>query len=565
MDSKLTKVSWIERRWVLAFAIILMVITTLPYILGYARAGGDWEFTGFVFGVEDGNSYIAKMLSGASGNWLFFSPYTAYLQHGVIAFLPYILLGKLSSAPGQHEQLVVLFHLFRIFAGILAITATYDFLAIFLAKVKSRRLGVLLICLGGGFGWFLVLIGQEDLLGSLPLEFYSPESFGFLAIFGLPHLLLARAFLLWGFRFYLVGDDLRSEVRFDDKGRWFRKLLSSGVFTGIMFLAVGLAQPLTVVIGWVLLLAHSGGLFFWTLPKKNIYELEKNYKLRSYFKRVLLAIGVSSPIVIYTALTFSTDPFLVEWTAQNIILSPHPIQYLLAYGLLLPFAFGGSYFVLHDDPWRGWFPVVWVLLIPVLAYAPYNLQRRLPEGVWVAIVVLAVKAVEGPVQDGLTGCWSRLNLFYQRLAPVFVFLVFSSLILFAGGLRAAFTVQEPLFRTAVEVDALNFLNSHAQPGEIVLSAYESGNVIPSWAPVRVVVGHGPESVKLSKFIPIVSNFYDVKTSRLERLGIIAKLNIKYIYWGPKERELGDWKPEKGDGLLEIFSNDGYLIFEVQES
>ena len=281
----------------------------LPYILEYARAGGDWEFTGFVFGVEDGNSYIAKMHSGASGNWLFISPYTAYPQHGVIAFLPYILLGKLSSAPGQHEQLVVLFHLFRIFAGILAVTATYDFLA----------------------------------------------------IFGLPHLLLARAFLLWGIRFYLMGDDLKSEVRFDDKGKWFRKHFSSGVITGILFLAVSLAQPLTVVIGWVLLLAHSGGLFFWTLPKKNNYELEKINHFRSYFMRVLLAIGVSSPIVIYTTLTFSTDPFLVEWTVQNIILSPHPIQYLLAYGLLLPIAFGGAYFVLLDDPWRGWFPVVWVL------------------------------------------------------------------------------------------------------------------------------------------------------------------------------------------------------------
>lgn len=99
----------------------------------------------------------------------------------------------------------------------------------------------------------------------------------------------------------------------------------------------------------------------------------------------------------------------------------------------------------------------------------------------------------------------------------------------------------------------------------MISAYESGNAIPSWAPVRVVVGHGPESVKLSKFIPIVSSFYDVKTTRIERLGIIDKLNIKYIYWGPKERELGDWKPEKGDGLLEIFNSGGYLIFEVQES
>jgi len=564
MDSKLTKVTLIERRWVFSFALFFMLITTLPYILGYAKAGTDWQFTGFVFGVEDGNSYIAKMLSGASGNWLFFSPYTAFPQQGVIAFLPYILLGKLSSAPGQHEQLVVLFHLFRIFAGILSICATYDFLAIYLAKVKSRRLGVLLACLGGGFGWLLVLIGQNQLLGTLPLEFYSPESFGFLAFFGLPHLLLARAFLLWGFRILLVGDDPESRIRFGGKDQGGRKFISSGVIAGILFFAAGLAQPLTVVIGWALLFAHSGGLFLWLQHQKSKNKLVNTNKFWIYFKSVLLAIGVSSPIVIYTTLTFSLDPFLKEWTAQNIILSPHPIHYLLAYGLLLIFAVGGAYFVLLDNPWRGWFPVIWVLLLPVLAYAPYNLQRRLPEGVWVAVVVLAVKAVEGPVCDVLTRFWARMNQLYRRFAPVFIFMIFSSLILFAGGLRAAFAVQEPLFRSSVEVDALNFLNSYTQSGKIVISAYESGNVIPAWAPVRVVVGHGPESVKLLAFIPIVNSFYDVKTSRLDRLEIIQQLNIKYIFWGPEERELGDWKPEDRDNFREIFNNGDYLIFEVQE-
>jgi hypothetical protein len=231
----------------------------------------------------------------------------------------------------------------------------------------------------------------------------------------------------------------------------------------------------------------------------------------------------------------------------------------------VPYVIGGAYYGFLDDPWRGWFPVLWVLLVPVLAYVPFNLQRRLPEGVWVAMVVLAVKAVEGPVNGVMTPQWKRLNLLYRKVAPVFVFLVISSIILFAGGLRAAFFTQEPLFRSSVEVDALNFLNSHTQPGEIVISAYGSGNAIPAWAPVRVVVGHGPESVKLSTFIPIVNRFYDVKTSSLARFGIITNLNIKYIYWGPKERDLGDWSPENTDGLLEIYNNGEYLIFEVQES
>jgi len=108
-----------ERRWVMIFATIVMLITTIPYLVGYASQGQEWRFTGFIFGVEDGNSYIAKMLLGSSGSWMFRTPYTASYQRGVIAFLPYILLGKLAQGSGVHEQLVALYHLFRIGAGFL--------------------------------------------------------------------------------------------------------------------------------------------------------------------------------------------------------------------------------------------------------------------------------------------------------------------------------------------------------------------------------------------------------------------------------------------------------------
>jgi hypothetical protein len=101
------------------------------YLVGYASQGTEWRYSGFVFGVEDGNSYLAKMLSGSAGAWLFRTPYTAEEQRGVLAFLPYFLLGKLAGPPGLQVQLAVLFHLFRLAAGILAILATYDFLAYF--------------------------------------------------------------------------------------------------------------------------------------------------------------------------------------------------------------------------------------------------------------------------------------------------------------------------------------------------------------------------------------------------------------------------------------------------
>jgi hypothetical protein len=92
--------------------------------LAFQTQGEAWRFTGFVFAVEDGNSYIAKMLLGANGAWLFRTPYTADPQRGVLAFLPYLLLGKLAAGEGIHEQLVALFHLFRILAIPAAVLAT---------------------------------------------------------------------------------------------------------------------------------------------------------------------------------------------------------------------------------------------------------------------------------------------------------------------------------------------------------------------------------------------------------------------------------------------------------
>ncbi len=75
-----------ERRWVLGFIALFLLLTSLPYLLGYWTQGQDYCYTGFVFGVEDGNSYIAKMLSGAYGAWKFTSSHSAYPQAGAWIF-----------------------------------------------------------------------------------------------------------------------------------------------------------------------------------------------------------------------------------------------------------------------------------------------------------------------------------------------------------------------------------------------------------------------------------------------------------------------------------------------
>src|SRR5512142_1853833 len=194
-----------ERKWLWGFALVVVLLTTLPYLFGFLSQGSGWVYTGFVFGVQDGNSYIAKMLNGSKGDWLFRSPYTSYPQRGVLAFFPLMLLGKLVPQ-GQHAALVGLFQAFRIASMFLYVFAGYDFIALFVCQPRWRRLGVTLVTFGGGLGW-LSAFGLKLWGSSLPLDFYSPETFGFLMVYGLPHLACARALLLWALRDYLIQPD----------------------------------------------------------------------------------------------------------------------------------------------------------------------------------------------------------------------------------------------------------------------------------------------------------------------------------------------------------------------
>jgi hypothetical protein len=537
------RVTRAEKRWIFRFALFVLLITTIPYWVGFAHAGTDWHFTGFVFGVEDGNSYIAKMLSGAAGDWLFRTPYTAIPQSGFLAFMPYILLGKLTAEPGQHEQLVVVYHLFRFAAGLLMLFATYDFIALFIDQAGWRKAGLVMIAVGGGVGWLFLLLFEAG--SRLPLEFYSPETFGFLALYGLPHLAMARALLLWGLVVYLLPN--LESPRFP-----------LGILGGLLWLLLGFFQPLTVVIGWSVLAAHLLvlGVMRWLRNRETgLHEWDDWLR---YFRKAGLIVVISMGVVIYTMFSFWIDPFLQGWGDQNLILSPPPQDYLLAYGLLLPFTILGISPLLKKYPLKGPMLLGWFVMLPFLAYAPYNLQRRLPEGGWVVIVILAIFFLQS---------WKRNN---QRIMAVLLTITFiPALILLAGGIMSAARTAEPIFQPAERVAAYRFLSEYAVPGEVVLAAYTTSNALPAWAPLRVVIGHGPESVGLETLRPRVERFYLAGTNDLERVNLLEEMQVRYIFWGPEEAGLADdpsdaWHPVEATFLRHIYTQGSYQIYEVSE-
>jgi len=138
----------------------------------------------------------------------------------------------------------------------------------------------------------------------------------------------------------------------------------------------------------------------------------------------------------------------------------------------------------------------------------------------------------------------------------------STLLIFFGGILSTVRQEPPIFRPTGEVASFAFLEITAREGEIILSSYNTGNALPAWTPLHVIVGHGPESIGLEKLMEGVSAFYSDTTSDLFREHFLEDLNIRYVFWGPAERDLGNWDPRAADYLENIHTQNGYSVFEV---
>jgi len=517
-------ISRAERRWALIFAAIVMAATTVPYIVAAGAQRDGWQFGGFLIGVEDGNVYLAKMRQGAMGQFLNTLSHSTEPQTPALIYPVLHVLGWLAGPEPWAE--IVAYHAARVAAGLLLLAVSYLFAARFIEAVAVRRLALLLIALGGGLGWLLAIASPSALYGSLPVDFILPEAFTYLMLFGLMHLALGRALLLLALLAYL-----------NKRGLW----------AGLALLGVGLAQPLYIVVGWAVMGAHAAQ--GWWLDRRGD---EAVADMRHDWQAALVAVAVSAPLVVYNALVLGLDPALAQWMAQNVLPSPHPVHYALAYGVLLVPAAAGWRALWRRDARLALFAGTWVALGLVLAYAPIPTQRRLVEGVQLPLVVLAVLGLQS-----LAGRPRRL-----AVGLVLALTLPTTALLYLGSLGAARNVAEPAFHPPDQLAALAWLRQNAALGDAGLAAFETGNVLPAYTPLRAYVGHGPETLFIRDKLPRVAAFYTAATADDERRLLLAEAGIDFVIFGPREAALGGFDPRTSPYLAWRFETGRYAIYAV---
>ncbi len=137
----------------------------------------------------------------------------------------------------------------------------------------------------------------------------------------------------------------------------------------------------------------------------------------------------------------------------------------------------------------------------------------------------------------------------------------STITLFAGGLLTVQAKTSPLYQDADEVAMFDILEKSGEPGCLVVSSFSTGNALPAWAPMRVVIGHGPESAGLAVLQEQVKKFYNPQADDFWRREWLAQQGACYVFWGPAEQALGSWDPRQAD-YLDFMSQQGeYWLFK----
>jgi hypothetical protein len=194
-----------------------------------------------------------------------------------------------------------------------------------------------------------------------------------------------------------------------------------------------------------------------------------------------------------------------------------------------------------------------------LIYLPFNLQRRLVEGVQIPLSMLAAMGLMK-----VTGTHSRNPSLRSRLvmSVALVGLLPTNVMLIVGNSMALRGRPAPVFRDAEEVAVLNWLSRRVEPSDVVLTSYGTGNYLPARVDARAFVGHGPESADVEQKKALVARFFDEATDDAWRRQLLKDYGVDFVFWGPMERNLGTFEPG-GVGYLEAaFGGNAYLVFEI---
>lgn len=534
-----------EWRFVVAVALGVLALTSLPYLYGWLSAPAGLSFRGMMLDVPDHLQYFSWMRELAAAP-LAANKLTPEPNPPIFFNLLWWGLGRAAGWLGLGYAGI--FQMLRWAATLLFAVVVYRLAARVFLSTAQRRAAFLLVFFGSGLGWLLVVLKYTLTRGELlfPLDLYTAEGNTFLCILAFPHFVAAAL--------YAVVFDVMLGI-----GR--TRPLRAALIAGLLALFFGWQHAYDLIIvwavlgTWVLLIALRDRRIPWPLAGG-----------------LALVVLISVWPALYSLLLTRWSPIWREVLAQfdNAgVFTPPPWRLPLLLGLPFLLALAVA---LRDRPWRlkgvsdtdllvrGWF---WVSFL--LIYLPVDYQIHMLNGWQIPIAFLATRGLFEWLAPAARRGWGRLRAFplerVQRGAVALALLLVlpANLYLFTWRFVDLSRHAMPYYLRSDEVSALRWLEAHAQPDDVVFSSLEFGQYVPAETGAHAFLAHWAQTADFYTKQEIVRRFYAGEASA-EDLGALDAFSVDYVVAGPQEHLLGAFDPASLEGWRPQFEAGEVVIY-----
>ena len=540
----------LEQWFVVICSTVMAILTTMPYLFGYLIAPADRVFMGIITRTPDIAQYLAWMKRFMNAN-LISNPLTPEPNEAIFFNLLWWSLAKISKFLSVDPMIIV--QIFRIlsifaFAGVL-----YWFISLIFPNIRYRKAAFLVAYFGAGLGWIYVVLKYTYRGGTFlgPKDVYVVEPNSFLCMLGVSHFTISATLIMLICGLFLIGCVRR---------QWRYPLLAS--LTAIILgweHAYDLLLVYAILGVFVLVMMFRGG-FSWHLI---LY---------------LVVIGITSwwPALysIYITRTFEIWKNVLSQFENAGAWTPDPFHLLFLMGLpfiAAIFAYDGLLPIKERSP-RALFVRIWFLVNLFVIYVPLNFQIHYLNGWQIPTAILAVEAFFNRILP-----WLRLHTPFERvkkafslpnfekgvLTFVFLTLILTNIYLFLWHFYNLQRLPHDIFLYRDERAALTWLAQHTNPDDVILSANEIGQYIPSQTGAKAFIAHWAMTKDLYQKQQIVNMFFDTATSDDFRIQTIKEFSVDYILSSTEERSLGNYDPSQSAFLRTCFTSPLAKIYCVQ--
>lgn len=562
-----------ERDVVYLLIFVVLVVSTLPHVYGFAAGSKIGAYIGSDYNIDDYCVYLSWLYQTAHGAFFIRNLFTIDPQ-------PYLLYSFLISAMGLmirllHISLQMGIELTRVTGGGALLWTIYRFYCACMPGNRTARLTAFgFACLSSGFGWVVWRSWADRNNFGAPIDAWQPEAYTFTSIY-VNFLFVVSTILIVGMLWGLLAALRTGRTRY---------AIGSGL-CGFVLGNIHSYDILHVSAAWGLFL------IIWTI-------IRKGRGIGRIWLHSALVLAMTIPTTYYIYFAYSHNP-VFRSRADSPTLTQSPLEYVVGYGLVFVFVVVAAGVLISkiaqannnhtDSPLlaagtqfaidTGWADRATLLFISCWSVAglaatemPFKFQRKMLMGEHIPLCLLAGWAA--------AVAFRRMNR-KPRLA-LLATIVLASFISNGFVIRRDImhirqnhseTNQWPLL-TKDFVQAADFIETQTPPGSAVLSFPNVACYLPGMTGRTVWAGHWSETPGFKQKMVDFGRFADSETSDADRIAFLRANPVQYLLYPNdigvtrytsrvgKVHSFADLSHEAPHYLQSVFQNNEYTLFKI---